>query len=118
MSLLRCENLQDVIVGEFEESKPPLLLFSLLSTLSSPHLARLTIDFAIIPGPHWSEWDAVDNHLLQMAKRCDRRPGLQVVLRPGPMVTGRITDGRKLLPKWWEFGPVELKVQSRHLRGD
>jgi hypothetical protein len=81
VSLIRCENLQDVTVGAFEEGGSPLLLLSLLSALSSYHLTHFTIDFVAIPSPHWPEWKTVDAHLLQMTERCGLRERPQVVLR-------------------------------------
>lgn len=115
---MRCEILHDVIVGAFGEDRPPLLLFSLLSTLSSIHIARFTINFTAIPGPHWPHWKATDTHLVQMAERCNLQRRPQVVLYTKFEAASDIVDGRQLLPKYWEVGPVELKFQSRHHRGD
>lgn len=106
---MQCENLQNVTVGTFEEDKPPLLLLSLLSTLSSYHLTHLTIDFMAVPSPHWPEWKAVDTYLLQMAERCGLRKGPQVVLRTKLGMPGNAVDGHQLLPKYWNVGPVELR---------
>jgi len=107
-----------VTVGPFEEGKPLFLLLSLLSTLSSYHLARLTIDFVAMPSPHWPEWKTVDTHLLRMTERCGLRHGPRVVLRtrleaPGG---GGAADGRQLLPKYWDVGPVELRLNCRNQR--
>ena len=109
MSLLRCENLEDVIVGTFEEGISPLLLFSLLSTLSSFHLNHLTIDFVAMPSPQWSEWKTVDTHLLQMVERCGLRQGPKVALRTRLRAPAGVADGGQLLPKYWEVGQVELQ---------
>lgn len=111
VSLIRCENLQDVTVGPFKEEQSPLLLFSLLSTLSSLRLTHLIIDFAPIPDHHWPEWKAIDTHLFHMAKRCGLRRGPQVRLRTRLEVVGDVPDGRQLLPKYSEIGPVEVHPQ-------
>lgn len=117
VSLIGCENLQDLIVGPFEEGRPPLLLFSLLSTLSSYNFTRLTVDFVAMPSPHWPEWKAVDVYLLQMAERCGLRNGPQVVLRTRLGVPGDVIDAQQFLPKYQEIGPVELKLNVRDQRG-
>ena len=117
VSLMRCENLEDVIVGAFEEGGSPLLLFSLLSTMSSFHLSHLTIDFVAIPSPQWAEWKTIDTHLLQMAERCGLRQGPKVALRTRLGVPVDVADGGQLLPKYWEVGQVELMVSVRHHRG-
>jgi len=117
VSLIWCENLQDVTVGPFEEGKPPFLLLSLLSTLSSYHLTRFTIDFVTIPNPHWPEWKTVDDHLVEMTERCGLRQGPQVVLRTRLGTPSDVVNGDQLLPKYWEMGPVELCLNVRNQRG-
>lgn len=117
VTLMRCENLQDLTVGAFEEDRSPLFLFSLLSTLTSYHLTNLTIDFVAMPNPHWPEWNVVDAHLLQMVERCGLRQGPQVVLRTRLGMPGDVVDGRQLLPKYWDIGNVELRLSVRHQRG-
>ncbi|KAF9789360.1 hypothetical protein BJ322DRAFT_531350 [Thelephora terrestris] len=117
VSLMRCENLRDVIVGVFKEDSPPLLLFSLLSTLSSYRLAQLTIDFVAIPSPQWPEWKTIDFLLLQMTERCGLRQGPQVLLRIRLAAPGDIVDVRQLLPKYLDVGPVEMRINPRQPRG-
>jgi hypothetical protein len=114
---MRCENLRDVIVGVFKEDSPPLLLFSLLSTLSSYRLAQLTIDFVAIPSPQWPEWKTIDFLLLQMTERCGLRQGPQVLLRIRLEAPGDIVDVRQLLPKYLDVGPVEMRINPRQPRG-
>ena len=116
VSLMRCENLQDVTVGAFEEARPPSLLFSLLSTLCSYHIKHLTVDFTAMPGPHWPEWKAVDSHLLQMAERCGLEQGPEVVLRTRLGMPGDAVDVRQLLPMYLDIGQVRLRLNSRDHR--
>jgi len=113
---MRCDNLQDLTVGAFEESRLPSLLFSLLSTLCSYRIMHLTIDFTAMPSPHWPEWKAVDSHLLQMAERCGLERGPEVVLRTRLGMPGDAVDVRQLLPKYWDIGPVELRLIPRKQR--
>jgi len=116
VSLIRCENLQDVTVGVFEEARPPLILLSLLSTLSSSYLTRFTVDFVAIPSPHWPEWKTVDDHLLQMAERCGLRERPQVVLRTRLGIPSDAVEGHQLLPKYCKSGPVKLGSNARNER--
>jgi len=111
---MKCEYLQDMTVGTFEEGIPPLLLFSLLSTLCSYHISNLTLDFTAMPSPHWPEWKAVDKLLLQMAERCGLKRGPGVVLRTRLGMPGDAVDVRQLLPKYWDIGPVELRLNDRN----
>lgn len=70
-----------------------------------------------MPNPHWPEWKVVDTHLVQMVERCGLRQGPQVVLRTRLGIPVDIIDGRQLLPKYWEIGPVYLKLNARNQRG-
>lgn len=117
MSLIRCEHLQEVIVGVFEEGRPPSLLLSLLSTLSSYRITRVVVDFVAIPSPHWSEWKVVDAHLLQMTERCGLKQGPDVVLRTRLGIPSDAVDGRQLLPDYWDVGLVEMRFNCRNARG-
>ena len=114
---MRCGSLRDVIVGAFEEAQPLSLLFCILSTLSSHHITHITIDFQAMPDPHWPEWKAIDAHLLQMAERCGLEQGPQVLLRTRLGMSGDIVDGRQLLPKYWDIGSVELRLNYYNQRG-
>ena len=112
-----CESLQSVTVGAFEEGTAPLLLLSLLSTLSSCHLTHFTIDFVAMPSPHWPEWKTVDTCLLQMAERCGLRERPQVVLRTRLGMPGEVVEGHQLLPNYCKVGLVELRLNVRNQRG-
>lgn len=115
---MRCENLQDVIVGVFEEDRQPFLLFSLLSTLSSFHLTHLTIDFMAIPSSQWPEWKAVDTLLVQMTERCGLSQGPHVVLRNRLGGPSDVADVLQLLPKYLDVGLVEMQAKSPTPSGD
>ena len=110
---MRCENLQEVIVGTFEEDRSPSLLLALMSTLSSDHLTYLTIDFVAMPSPHWPAWDDIDTNLLQMVERCGLKQGPGVVLRTRLGMPGDAVDGHQLLPKYGVVGRVKLKLNCR-----
>ena len=118
VSLVRCENLQDVTVGAFEEGRPLSLLLSLLSTLSPYHLTRFTIDFVAMPSSHWLEWKTVDAHLLQMAGRCGLRERPRVVLRTRLEMSSDVVEGHRLLPRYCGVGPVELRLNARNQPGN
>jgi hypothetical protein len=111
---MRCENLQEVIVGTFEEGRSPSLLLALISTLSSYHFTHLTIDFVAMPSPHWPAWDDVDTNLLQMVERCGLKQGPEVVLRTRLEMPGDAVDGRRLLPKYGDIGYVKLRSNCRN----
>ena len=114
VSLVRCENLQDVTAGTFEEGRPLSLLLSLLSTLSPYHLTHFTIDFVAMPSLHWPEWKTVDAHLLQMAGRCGLRERPRVVLRTRLGMPSDVVEGHQLLPRYCGVGPVELRLNARN----
>ena len=113
---MRCRNLQDVTVGAFQEGISPSLLFSLLSTLCSYHITHLTIDFTVMPSPHWPEWEAIDSHLLQMVERCGLKQGPEVVLGTRLGMPGDAVDVRQLLPKYMDIAPVRLRLSSPNQR--
>ena len=99
------------MVGPFEEDNSLELLFSLLSTLSSIHLTRLTIHFVAIPGSYWPKWKAIDIYLHQMVQRCHLQPAPRVALRKRSANIINTTYGEQLLPKYWRIGPVEVADQ-------